>query len=304
MLDVKSIDKIPSRGARDQASSACTRLRRLSRSLNVTTVFAIASGKGGVGKTNITANLATELAHQRQRVLAIDADVGLANLDLLFNVKPVFTLADFFSGAAALDEIVVTTPQGVLLLPGASGVQSLTVLSSAQKLVLAGALENLSSRVDIVLVDTCSGISDLATFFAGAAQEIVVVVTPEPASLTDAYALIKVLASTYREKQFQILANNVEEEREARRLFDTLSRVALRFLNVSLDYLGWIPRDPRLLAAVASSRLVVEQAKDAPSAQSFAVLASRLIGFATAGRVKGNLQLFFRQALTTMEGAR
>ena len=304
MIDVESMNSLRPRAAAP-AYAARPRMARLRRSLKRALVFAIASGKGGVGNTNVTANLATALAHKAQRVLAIDADVGLANLDLLFGVKPVYTIADFFSGAAALDEIVTTTAQGVLLLPGTNGVQSLTALSGAQKLVLAGALDNLARRVDIVLVDTCSGISDAVTYFAAAAQEIVVVATPEAASLTDAYALIKLLASDYGEKRFQVLANNVEDEEQARRLFDTLSQAAVRFLNVSLDYFGWIPRDPRLLAAAAQSRLVVEEAKNAPSARSFDVLANRLIASAaTDGRVKGTLQFLFRQAFESMEGAR
>ena len=282
-----------------------TGARRQRGPLGMARVFAITSGKGGVGKTNVTVNPATALARKRQRVLAIDADVGLANLDLLFGVKPDYTMADFFSGKAAIDEIVTTTPQGVLFLPGASGVQELTALSGAQKLTLASALECLARRVDLVIIDTCSGISDAATFFAAAAQEIVVVVTPEPASLTDAYALIKVLASTYGEKTFKILCNSVEDEDQARRLFDSLSRAAVRFLNVSLDYLGWIPRDPQLLAAVARSRLVVEEVEDAPSAQAFGAVASRLIESAEVrGRMKGNLQFFFRRVLEGIQGAR
>ena len=304
MLNGEFIDPIRPPGL-ENPYPARSRLRRPGQSSDIAPVFAIASGKGGVGKTNVTANLATALAHQDQRVLAIDADVGLANLDLLFGVNPALTLEDFFSGAAALDEIVLRTRQGVLLLPGANGVQSLTALSGAQKLVLAGALEAVAQQVDIVLVDTCSGISDAATYFAAAAQEIAILVTPEPASLTDAYALIKLLASAYGEKHFKIIANKVDNEQQSRRLFDTLSRATLRFLNVSVDYLGSIPRDSRLLAAVSRSRLVVEEDPDAPSARSFAMLASRVLELAAAGaRVKGNLQFFFRQALECMEGTR
>jgi flagellar biosynthesis protein FlhG len=302
MLDAKFVNLIPSQDPW-RAYLMRSRLQRAGRPLDIAPVFAIASGKGGVGKTDITANLATALAHKGQRVLALDADVGLANLDLLFGVRPDFTLEDLLSGAAVLDEIVVRTAQGVSLLPGASGVQSLTTLSGAQKLVLAGALEALARHVDIVLVDTCSGISDVATYFAAAAHEIVVVVTPEPASLTDAYSLIKVLALTYGEKRFQILTNKVDSEEQSRRFFDTLSRAAVRFLNVSVDYLGWIPRDPCLLEAVSRSRLVVEEAQDTPSARSFDVLASRLLESAAAGgRVKGNLQYLFRRGLEAMEG--
>ena len=203
MNDIESMNTVRPRRS---TPAYPTGARRQRGPLGMARVFAITSGKGGVGKTNVTANLATALARKRQRVLAIDADVGLANLDLLFGVKPAYTMADFFSGKAAIDEIVTTTPQGVLFLPGASGVQELTALSGAQKLTLASALESLARQVDLVIIDTCSGISDAATFFAAAAQEIIVVVTPEPASLTDAYALIKVLASTYGEKSFKILS--------------------------------------------------------------------------------------------------
>jgi flagellar biosynthesis protein FlhG len=273
--------------------------------LHCAPVFAIASGKGGVGKTSVTANLAVALIHKGQKVLAIDADVGLANLDLLLGVRPVHTIADFFSGAAALDECVMTTTQGVLLLPGANGIQSLTSLSTVQKLLLASALENWARQVDLVLVDTCSGIADAATYFAAAAQEIIVVVTPEPASLTDAYALIKVLASTFGEKHFHILTNKVADEAESRRLFDSLSSAAVRFLNVSLDYLGCISRDPEFLGAVARSRLVVEEGRNTPSARSFDVLASRIIEMAAVGgRVKENHQFFLSQALKATEGTR
>ncbi len=304
MVDGELIDTIRPQFP-ENAYRTRSQARRAGRFSAIAPVLAIASGKGGVGKTNVTANLAAALATKGRRVLAIDADVGLANLDLLFGVKPLLTLEDFFSGAALLDEIVLRTPQGIWLLPGANGVQSLTALSGAQKLVLNGALESLARQVEIVLVDTCSGISDAATYFAAAAQEIVVLVTPEPASLTDAYSLIKLLASTYGEKRFQIVTNRTDNEGQSLRLFDTLSRAALRFLNVSLDYLGAIPDDSRLLAAASRSRLVVEDDPDAPSARAFDVLASRCVKLASAGgRVKGNLQFLFRRGLEQMEGTR
>jgi flagellar biosynthesis protein FlhG len=298
-------DVAPRIGRRSNFTHSTRPGGRVNSAPRAAAVFAITSGKGGVGKTNVSANLATALALRRKRVLAIDADVGLANLDLLFGVTPVYTMADFFSGRAALDEIITTTPHGVLLLPGASGVQKLTALSAGQKIALTSAVDDLTKEVDIVILDTCSGISDAVTYFAAAAHEIIVVLTPDPASLTDAYALIKVLSSGHGQKRFQILANAVVDDDQARRLFDSLSRVAVRFLNVSLNYLGWIPHDPALLAAVLRSRLVVEAAKDSPSARAFSALAGGLLEIAAAGmRVKGNLQFFFRQVMESMEGVR
>ena len=278
---------------------------RLPYPQRIAPVFAITSGKGGVGKTTVTANLAAALASKGLIVLVIDADVGLANLDLFFNVKPLYTLADLLTGAAQLDDIILRTVSGVLLLPGASGIQKMTALNSAQKLTIASILESWTSQVDLVLVDTCTGISDAATYFAVAAQEIIVMITPEPASLTDAYAFIKILASTYREKRFRVIANKVEDQAQGQRLFESLSRAAVRFLNVSTHYLGWIPRDPRLLEAVTNSSLVVEVAKNAPATRAFADIADDLLGLAIAGgRLKENVQFRFRRALKGLEGTK
>ena len=261
-------------------------------------VFAITSGKGGVGKTNVVANLATALNQKNKRVMVIDADLGLANIDLFLGVKPTYTLADFFSGAVSLDEIVVSNPNGILLLPGASGVQEITALRHEQKITLLTELDSLTHDMDLVLVDTGSGISDAVTYFTTAAQEIVVVVTPEPSSMTDAYALVKVLVSGHREKRFWIVANNVTGEAEARRLFDALSRTALRFLNAGLDFLGWIPRDPNLLRAVARSRPVVLEASGSPSSMAFDALAESLLQIVASGtKVKSNVQFFFRRVI-------
>jgi len=266
--------------------------------LGAAPVFAITSGKGGVGKTNVVANLAMALMLKQKRVMVIDADLGTANLDLFLGVKPRFTLADFFAGSASLEDIIMINRKGILLLPGASGVQEITALNYDQKLALLTELDALTHEVDLVLVDTGSGISDAVTYFSTAAQEIVVVVTPEPSSLTDAYALVKVLTCAHHEKRFRIVANNVSGEAEARRLFETFSGTALRFLNASLDLLGWVPRDPRLARAVARAQIVVDQALEAPSAQAFLNIADRLLeSIATGVKVKGNLQFFFRRML-------
>ena len=269
-----------------------------SERLNQVPVFAVTSGKGGVGKTNIVANLAAALILQKQRVLVIDADLGLANLDLFLGVKPIYTLADFFAGLAGLDEIIIRTPAGILLLPGARGVQEVTALRSDQKIALLTEIDALGHEVDLVLVDTGSGISDAVTYFATSAQEIVVVVTPDPSSMTDAHALVNVLASGHREKRFYVLVNSVSDETEARQIFDILSRAALRFLNASLDFFGWIPRDPELTRAVARSQMVVIAASDAPATKAFARIAERLIQIGRSrSRIKGNVQFFFRRLL-------
>jgi flagellar biosynthesis protein FlhG len=251
-----------------------------------------------VGKTNVVANLAAVLALHNKRVLVIDADLGLANLDLFLGVRPVYTLTDFLAGSVRLDEIIVSNRDGILLLPGACGVQEATALRHDQKIALLTELDALSHEVDVVLVDTGSGISDAVTYFATAAQEIIVVVTPEPSSMTDAFALVKVLASGHHEKRFYCLANNVSDAAEARRLFESLSSAALQFLNAAVDFFGWIPRDPQLIEAVARCQLIVTAAPNAPSAKAFAVMAERLSAMTSARvRIKGNAQFFFRRML-------
>jgi flagellar biosynthesis protein FlhG len=211
-------------------------------------------------------------------------------------VRPVYTLADFFTGLATLDEIIIPNRDGILLLPSASGVQEITSLRHDQKVALLTELDALSHEIDLVLVDTGSGISDAVTYFATSAQEIVVVVTPEPSSMTDAFALVKVLVSGHHEKRFWILANNVSGEEEARRLFDALSGTALRFLNASLDFFGWVPYDPQLIRAVARSQMVVTDASDAPSAKAFASMAEHLIQMTRSRvKIKGNVQFFFHR---------
>lgn len=268
--------------------------RRLGRA----PVFAVTSGKAGVGKTNVVANLALALRQRQQRVMAIDAALGAASLDLFFDVKPLHSLADFFAGKASLDDIIVANRDDILLLPGASGVGEITRLSDAQKLAFLAELDALTHELDLVLVDTGSGASDAVTYFASAAQEIVVVVTPEPSSLAEGYALIEALASSRREKRFRILANQVADGAEARRLFDSLSASTLRFLNASLDLFGWIPTDAFLANAAALRQTVIGNADQSPSAQAIAALAERLIAAAAAGiKVKGNLQFFLRRML-------
>jgi len=176
-------------------------------------------------------------------------------------------------------------------------VQEITALSADQKAALVTELDTVTLDFDIVLVDTGSGISDAVTYFTTAAQEIVVVVNPEPASITDAYALVKVLASNYHQKRFLILANAVADADEAQRLFATLSGAALRFLNVSLDFLAWVPRDPELLRAVARGQTVVNAAAQSPSARAFASIAEQLVRRVGGVKPKGNLQFFFRRML-------
>jgi flagellar biosynthesis protein FlhG len=261
-------------------------------------VFAVTSGKAGVGKTNVVANLAAALALMGKRVAAVDGNLGLARLNALLGVQPQHTLADFFAGQRTLAEVCVTSPLGIALLPSESGAPQVRTLSPEQKLLLLTELDALPSDTHVMLVDTASGVTDTATYFASAAHEIVLVVTPDPASLTEAHAMMNVLVSVHGERRFWVVVNMVEEEPEARKLFAALVRMSVPETPVSLALLGWIPSDSALTDAVRQQRTVLEIAPHSPSARAFIAIAQRMDDAMSAAiRVKKGLQFFFRGVL-------
>jgi len=241
-------------------------------------VITLTSGKGGVGKTNLTANLGWQLRQLRRRVLILDADLGLANIDVILGLKPTHNLSHFIDGDKTLPEIVVKGPGGLRILPASSGISEITLLSDAQKLRLLEALDALAAQYDFLLIDSAAGISQNVIYFNLAAQSSVVIVTPEPTSLTDAYALIKVLSRDYHQQRFLVLANDVSDEEEGLAVFHKLTRVTDRFLNVSLDLIGHIPHDPEMRQAVRRQRLLSEFCPDGPAATALRAVARRVAG--------------------------
>lgn len=261
-------------------------------------VIAIASGKGGVGKTNVVANLAIALQRRGKRVVVIDADLGLANLDTLLGLHPHATLRQVLRGECAITDAFVEGPAGIRIVPAASGYEDLTQLSDGQRLTLLEQVDRLDGAFDVLLIDTGAGISANVTFFATAAHETVVVVTPEPTSLTDAYALIKVLATRYAEDSFAVLVNMARSEFEARKTFTQLTRVAERFLQVSLRWMGWVPYDSEVPEAVRRQQPVLELAPATAASRALEGLADRLCAAPASARAKGGLQFFFRRLLS------
>ncbi|MBI2371821.1 MAG: MinD/ParA family protein [Deltaproteobacteria bacterium] len=262
-------------------------------------VIAVSSGKGGVGKTNVVANVACALARLGRRVLILDADLGLANLDVLLGLAPRFTLAHVIAGEKTIEEILVPGPAGVEILPAASGVQELAELQEPQRLALLRELDRLDGgRYDLLLIDTAAGISSNVLTFSAAAQEILVVASPEPTSITDAYALMKVLAAKHRERHFRLLVNSAADPREGKEVYRKLSLAVDRFLHVSLDYAGYVLHDEYVPQAVRQQRLVVELYPYARASRCFLALARQVADRPAPSAPKGGLQIFWRQLAT------
>jgi len=215
-----------------------------------TRVIAVTSGKGGVGKTNIVGALALFFSGRGQKVMILDADLGLSNIDVLFGLSPQRNIEHVIAGESKMSDIVVDGPGDVRILPASSGNEWLTHLEESQKMKLVDELDDFDEEVDVLLVDTGAGIAGNVLFFCEASHEIIVVVTPEPTSITDAYALVKVMSIQYGGHRFKVLVNMAAGASEGIETFRRLSVVADRFLNVSLDYLGYLSRDAVVHQAV------------------------------------------------------
>ena len=260
-------------------------------------VISITSGKGGVGKTSITANLAEAFQKMRKRVLILDADLGLANMDIMLGLNPKYTISHVLKGEKSLDEVIITAPGGFKLLPAASGIQELTNLDNSQRLFLLNELDSLHDQFDLILIDTGAGISSNVMYFNYAAMERIVVVSNEPTSLTDAYALIKVLVREYHQKKFKVLINLAHNSSEADRIFKNLSIVADKYLSSpSLDYLGWIPYDKQMPASVRKQKVYLSSHPDTSASKSIMALAKRLLAEEDA-IFEGDIKFFWRRLL-------
>lgn len=268
-------------------------------------VLAVTSGKGGVGKTNVVGNLAIACQRMGKKVLIFDADLGLANLDVIFGLHPKHTIEETVRGERSLKEILVRGPEGVSIIPSCSGVQNLAHLTEGQKLNLLNEFEALDPMFDIVLIDTGAGISSNVIFFNVAAEERIIVVTPEPTSMTDAYALIKILFFQQKMNHFILLANMVKDEDQGKGVYDNLTRVIGKFMKgVSIDYAGYVPRDEYLQKAVSRREPVITCYPEGPSSQRFRVLADFIVERADLRLTRAAPNLFWQTLAGTTTGAK
>lgn len=262
---------------------------------STTKTISITSGKGGVGKTTLTSNLAFQLGKQGHRVLILDGDIGMANIDVMFGVKPKYTIEQVFEGEMSLREVMLEVSENVHLIPGGSGVFGLSTLNLIKKRILLEQVNDMEGLFDFMLIDTSPGIDDNVLYLNSAAQEILIVVTPDPASLTDSYALIKVLHQRYKENRFSIVCNMVRNEQESMQVYQRLSDVADRFLCVQLAYKGYIPLDTDLRKATRSQQLCLKMSPRCPSSFGLRMLAEKLSNYGQLAETKGGMQFFWEQ---------
>lgn len=271
--------------------------RKTELNMPATRVLSVTSGKGGVGKTAVVSNVAVTLAKLGKKVLIIDADLGLANIDVVLGLAPTYNLNHFFNGERTLEEVMVEGPYGLKILPAGSGVQQYTRLDGQLKMRLIESLDALEEQFDVVLIDTEAGISDNVTYFNVAAQDILVVTTPEPTAITDAYALMKLLSTQYHQKRFLLAVNSVQEPDEGLDVFEKLTMVSGRYLDISLDYLGCIPFDRKMHESVREQTVMVDLMPDNKVAKAFVELAENLVDTPMQNQAQGTLQFFWKQFL-------
>jgi flagellar biosynthesis protein FlhG len=255
-------------------------------------VIAVTSGKGGVGKTSVSVNLATAMAIAGKKAMLLDADLGLANVDVMLGLQPVYNLAHLLNGDCTIDDLILEGPHGLKIVPATSGTRRMAQLSQAEHAGLIRAFCDYGEPLDTLIIDTAAGIADSVTMFCSAAQEVAVVICDDPASITDAYALIKVLSREYGVQRFRIITNRVPTIQHGRDLYTKILRVADRFLDVTLDFSGAVPDDYYLQRAVRRQMTVVDAYPASRSALAFKNLAQLADKWEGGTGVSGHLEFF------------
>ncbi len=277
-------------------NAASVRRKNRNRKSN-TRVIAITSGKGGVGKTNIVGNLGFALSRLGKKVLILDADLGLGNIDVLLGLAPKYNLSHVIAGEKSISEIIVKGPGNMNILPTSSGIQELTKLTKEQKIQILTELDSLIDPIDILLIDTAAGISSNVMYFNVSAQEIMVVVTPEPTSVTDAYALMKVLSLKYSERHFNLLVNSASSKQDAYEVFRQLNLVADRFLDISIEYSGCVLFDENVTKCVRRQKIVSELYPDTLASKCYASLAKKISNSPAHNFPTGDTNFFWKDLL-------
>ncbi len=266
---------------------------------NAVKVISVTGGKGGVGKTNVSLNMAVAMGQQGKRVLVLDADLGLANCDVMLGLRVEKNLSHLLSGECELEDILVKGPYGIRIVPATSGSQSMVELTPTEHAGLIRAFSELNADYDVLIVDTAAGISDMVLSFSRAAQDVLVVVCDEPTSITDAYALIKILSREHGVYKFKIVANMVRSLREGQELFAKLSKVTDRFLDVSLELVATIPFDENMRKSIRKQKTIVDLFPKSPAAIAFNTLSAKAANWPVPNQPSGHLEFFIEKLVNS-----
>ena len=261
-------------------------------------VIAVTGGKGGVGKSNVSVNLAVALCQLGHKVMLLDADLGLANVDIMLGLKTKKNLADVLNGDCDLKDIVIDGPYGLQIVPASSGTKSMAELSSVQHAGIIQAFSDIGQNLDFLIIDTAAGITDMVVNFVQAAQDVLAVVCDEPTSITDVYALMKVLNRDHQIVRFHVLANMVNTSQEGRELFSTLSGVCNKFLDVTLNYLGSIPFDDNVRKSVKKQKSLLDAFPRSPAAIAIKSLAKKVQQWPLPSDASGNIEFFMERLVS------
>ncbi|NMP32927.1 MinD/ParA family protein [Thalassotalea sp. M1531] len=276
----------------DQASG----LRKM-QDLKQIKVIAVSGGKGGVGKTNVSLNTSIALAKQGKQVLVLDADLGLANVDVMLGLRVKKNISHVLSGECELDDIIIEGPCGIKIIPATSGTQSMVDLTPSEHAGLIRAFSEMQTEFDVLIVDTAAGISDMVLSFARASQDVMLVVCDEPTSITDCYALMKLLSRDHGVFKFKVVANMVRSLKEGQQLFAKLTKVTDRFLDVAIELVAIVPFDENIRKSVRKQKAIVDAFPDSPASKAFTELATKVNRWPIPNRPSGHLEFFIEQLL-------
>ncbi len=277
----------------DQASS----LRNLN-AIDEINVIAVTGGKGGVGKTNIAINLSIALADLQRKVMLLDADFGLSNVDVMLGLRTRKNLHHVLKNECGIEDIIIPGPHGIQIIPASSGIREMANLNAHEHMGIINSISQFNPSLDYFIIDTAAGISDSVSMFTHLADNILIVVCDEPASLADAYALIKVLSKKGVKKKFQVISNMVESSSHGERLFSQLEKVSNHFLEASLEYCGYIPNDKYIKKAIKKQQSVIDAYPGSRSSLGFARLAREINSKPMPTNVSGSVELFLERQLS------
>lgn len=263
-------------------------------------VIAVTGGKGGIGKTTISVNLAISYAKMKKNVLLFDADLGLANVDVMLGLKPKKTLHDYLNGSCSLQDICITGPHGLRIIPAASGIQKMAELSLTESTELIRSFSTLTEDIDVMIIDMASGISNQVIDFTHASQDILVVICNDPASLMDSYAVIKILHQKYGRQRFGVVVNKVTNMQEGYDVFSKFQHVIAKFIHVNMNYLGFVPNDDYVAMAARERISVVDKYPLSQSAVALNSLCHGISHWQEDESVMGGIHFFFERLIQTV----